>query len=128
MFDYLKNLFEWRSFMPKGHCYLWEPEILWTHVISDSLIFSAYVAIPIALITLIRRRRDIAFNWVFVLFGVFILACGTGHLMSLVTVWLPAYRVDGLIKAVTALASVGTAIVLWPLIPATGGRERQAGG
>jgi two-component system NtrC family sensor kinase len=112
MFEYVRDLFDWQGFMPHGHCYLWEPAVLWTHVISDAFIFIAYLAIPVALITLIHRRRDIAFNWMFVLFGIFIVACSINHLMNIVTVWLPAYRLDGMLKAVTGLASIGTALTL----------------
>ena len=38
----------------------------------------------------------------------FILACGTTHLMGAVTVWHPIYRLEGVIKAITAVASVAT--------------------
>jgi PAS domain S-box-containing protein len=117
MINYILDLLNWEGFMPHGHCYLWQPAVLWTHVISDALIFSAYLSIPITLGVLIRRRKDIAFSWVFVLFGVFIVACGINHAMNIVTVWIPAYRLDGMLKLVTAMASVGTALTLWPLVP-----------
>ena len=64
-----------------------------------------------------RRRRDIPFNSIFVAFGVFILACGTTHLLAAVTVWHPIYRLDGVVKAITALASVTTSLMLIPLMP-----------
>ena len=34
------------DFMPHGYCYLWFPEILWLHVLSDGLIALAYFIIP----------------------------------------------------------------------------------
>lgn len=117
MIDFFKNLFSTQTFMPHGHCYLWRPEILWLHVISDAIIAVAYLSIPFALVYLVRKRKDLAFNWVFIMFSIFILACGTTHLVSIWTVWEPVYRLDGLIKAATALASIGTAVALWPLIP-----------
>ncbi|HEX3745732.1 MAG TPA: ATP-binding protein [Bryobacteraceae bacterium] len=103
--------------MPHGMCYLWEPGVLWLNVIADSLIAVAYYAIPFLLFYFVRRRRDFRFNAIFVAFGVFILACGTTHLMGAVTVWHPVYRLDGMIKAVTALASVTTFAMLIPLMP-----------
>jgi PAS domain S-box-containing protein len=98
-------------------CYLWKPDLLALHVISDSLITLAYFSIPFTLMYFVRRRRDLEFNWMFVCFAIFIVACGTTHLMEIVTVWRPEYWVSGTIKAITALASVPTAILLVRLIP-----------
>lgn len=105
------------EFMPHGHCYLWKAELLWVHVISDALIALAYASIPAALIYFVIQRRDLVFNWVFVLFGVFILACGATHVMAIATVWEPAFYLQAGVKVVTAVASVATAIALWPLMP-----------
>lgn len=66
-------------FMPHGMCYLWNAPLVWLNVISDLLIALAYLAIPIALIYFIRRRRDVPFGWMFWCFGVFISACGATH-------------------------------------------------
>src|SRR5262245_18621172 len=103
--------------MPHGFCYLWNPKVVWLHVISDSMITLSYYCIPILLIYFARRRRDLPFGWVFWMFGVFILGCGTTHLMEVWTVWHPSYILSGVIKAVTASVSVATAISLVPLIP-----------
>lgn len=117
MLDFFKNLFSSDSFMPHGHCYLWLPNILWLHVISDSLIAASYFSIPFALVYLLKKRTDLAYKKVFWMFGVFIMACGVTHAMNIWTIWDPLYRLDGVIKAVTAAASLATAIFLWPLIP-----------
>jgi two-component sensor histidine kinase len=37
--------------------------------------------------------------------------------MSIVTLWSPAYGIEGIIKVITALLSIATAGILWPLIP-----------
>ena len=103
--------------MPHGTCYLWNPGVLWLNVISDALICLAYYAIPILLVAFFRQRRDLTFRWVFVAFATFILACGTTHAMGVWTVWHPTYRLDGIIKAITAIASFATAILLVPLLP-----------
>ncbi|HEY8095352.1 MAG TPA: PAS domain S-box protein [Methylobacter sp.] len=105
------------NFMPHGACYLWLPSILWLHVISDTVIVLAYYSIPFALLYFVHKRTDLAYRWVFVLFGVFILLCGTTHLMSIWTIWHPDYWLDGLIKLATALVSIVTALLIWPLIP-----------
>jgi PAS domain S-box-containing protein len=116
MVDFFRNLFS-SDFMPHGFCYLWKPEIVWLHVASDSTISFAYYLIPIALFYFVRKRRDLPFNWMFLMFAVFILGCGTTHLMEVWTLWHGTYRLAGVIKAITAAASMATAFLFIPLIP-----------
>jgi signal transduction histidine kinase len=117
MAEWLEALFVSRGLPPHGYCLLWQPSLIWTHVISDAVIAAAYFSIPLVLATLLARRRDIDFGWVVLLFATFILACGTTHLMSILVLWIPAYGIEGLIKMITAIASLITAIALWPLLP-----------
>jgi PAS domain S-box-containing protein len=116
MAEFLSKLFS-SDFMPHGHCYFWNPEIVWLHATSDGLIALSYYFIPLMLIYFVRKRRDLAFGWMFVMFGIFILGCGTTHLMEVWTLWHGTYRLAGVIKAVTAGASLATAAALVPLIP-----------
>jgi PAS domain S-box-containing protein len=107
-------------FMPHGHCYLWIPQLVWLHVGSDVLIGSSYVAISLTLAYLVHRaRRDIPFHWVFLAFGMFIIACGATHFMEVWTLWTATYWLSGYVKLITAVASVATALVLPPLVPKT---------
>ncbi len=105
------------SFMPHGFCFLWRPDVLWLHVISDAVIALAYFGIPIALIYFIRQRKDMPFQLVFLLFGAFILLCGTTHILSIWVLWQPTYYLEGIVKALTALASIGTLVMLVKLMP-----------
>jgi PAS domain S-box-containing protein len=105
------------DFMPHGYCYLWNPLVLWLHVVSDGLITLSYYCIPIILIYFIRKNREIPFNRIFWMFGTFILACGTTHLMEIWNVWHGSYLLAGIIKAVTATVSVITAAMLIRLVP-----------
>ena len=116
--EYLNRLFSNEGFMPHGHCYLWTPELLWLNVISDSVIALAYLSIPVTLIYLVAKREDLPFNWIFAAFGVFILACGASHVLEIWTIWNPAYWLAGFIKALTAVASIVTAVLLIKLVPA----------
>jgi signal transduction histidine kinase len=116
MLDFIRKLFS-NDFMPHGMCYLWDPAILWLNVIADSLIAIAYYAIPFLLFRFAQRRRDISFKGIFVAFGIFILACGTTHVMGAITVWNPVYGVEGLVKLVTAAASIITLAMLLPMLP-----------
>ncbi|MGD0107897.1 MAG: PAS domain S-box protein, partial [Rhodopila sp.] len=66
---------------------------------------------------LLIERRDLAFAWMFWLFALFILACGTTHFMDVWVLWQPDYGVQGLLKAFTALISILTAALLWRIMP-----------
>ena len=104
-------------FSPHGICLLWEPELIWLHVISDALIALAYFSIPFVLVIFVSKRRDLKFGWVYWSFGIFIMACGLTHILSIYTLWVPVYGIEGLVKAATAVASIVTAGMLWPLLP-----------
>jgi hypothetical protein len=117
MFENLFSAQAVKDFIPHGTCLLWRPDLLFLHILSDSLITAAYYSIPAALIYFVIKRRDLEFRWIFVLFGVFITACGTTHLMGIWTIWHPGYVLEGFIKLFTGLVSVATSVLLWPLIP-----------
>src|SRR5580693_6086969 len=114
--DFVKQLFS-SDFMPHGFCYLWNPRIVWLNVLPDGLITLSYYCIPLILIYFIRQNRDLPFNRIFWMFGSFILACGTTHLMEIWNVWHGSYLLAGVIKAATAAISVVTAATLIPLVP-----------
>lgn len=114
MLDYL---FGAASFLPHGFCLLWRPDLVALHVISDVLIGLAYLSIPVAIMAYLRQKPDFEYRWVARLFAAFIMWCGVTHLMGAVMLWWPAYGLEGIIKAITALVSVTTAVLLWPLLP-----------
>lgn len=106
------------AFMPHGQCYLWKPELLTLHAISDGLIALAYYSIPIIILHFVRKRRDIPFPAIFLMFGAFIVACGTTHLIEVWTIWQPHYWLSGIVKAVTAIISLVTTVALVRIVPA----------
>ncbi|MDZ8224284.1 ATP-binding protein [Nostoc sp. ChiVER01] len=109
--------FHSNGFVAHGHCYLWKTGLVWLHIISDATIALAYYSIPFLLIYFISKRKDVPFNGVFMLFGAFIIACGTGHLMDIWTLWHPDYWIAGGLKALTAIISIYTAFALFHLMP-----------
>jgi hypothetical protein len=117
MLELLQKIFTDSLFIPHGHCYLWKTGLVWLHIISDSLIALAYFSIPIALVYFVRKREDLPFKSILLLFGAFIIFCGTTHIMEIWTLWHPTYWLSGFIKALTALISVYTAFTLVPIIP-----------
>lgn len=106
------------DFLPHLYCYLGKPGLVWTHVGTDSLIALAYFTISGTLVYLVHKGgRDIPFPWMFLAFGLFIVACGATHLMEVITVWSPVYILSASVKVVTALASVATAVLLPFTVP-----------
>ncbi|WP_413168214.1 ATP-binding protein [Capilliphycus salinus ALCB114379] len=117
MWQILETIFSPKQYMPHGSCYLWQTPLIGLHVISDLLIAIAYFSIPAMLIYFIHQRRDVPFNKVFILFSLFIISCGVGHLLDIWTLWHPAYWLAGLERAFTALISCYTALELMVLLP-----------
>ncbi len=108
----------WSSqYAPHGYCLLWRPDLILTHLVSDILIALAYFSIPFMLIRFVRRRKDIEFGAMFWLFAIFILACGMTHVIAAWNLWHGNYGLEGVVKAITAAASVPTAILLWKILP-----------
>jgi hypothetical protein len=114
---FFERLFDTSDFPARWSCGQWSQELGWLHIASDLLIFLAYFAIPASLAVLAIRRRDFPFSAILFLFTAFILACGTTHLIEAVIFWEPVYRLSGLAKAITAIISVTTAIVLIRALP-----------
>jgi signal transduction histidine kinase len=117
MGEFLRRLFD-SDFMPHGHCYYWQADIVWLHLVSDVVITLAYYSIPVSLGYFVARKRDVPFPGLFVMFGLFILGCGTTHAMEVWTLWHGTYRLAGVVKALTAALSIGTALVLVRVTPA----------
>jgi PAS domain S-box-containing protein len=117
MMPFLSQIFTEPGLAPHGFCLLWQPALIWLHVASDTVIGLSYYAIPLALAYFVWNREDLVFGWIFWMFAAFILACGTTHFFEVWTLWHPDYALQGLLKAVTAAASLSTAVLLWPLVP-----------
>jgi PAS domain S-box-containing protein len=115
--ELIQTFFSSGGFIPHGHCYLWKPGLVWLHLLADLFTAIAYYCIPIAIVYFTKKREDLPFKGIFLLFSLFIILCGTTHLMDVLTLWYPIYWVSGVIKALTALVSVITVLQLLPLIP-----------
>lgn len=105
------------GFMPHGHCYLWRSDLVWLHAGSDVLIATAYFSIPTIILYFVRRRHDVPFKGIFLMFGAFIVACGVTHAMTALTIWQPVYWASGGVKAFTAAISLASAAALVRVVP-----------
>jgi PAS domain S-box-containing protein len=111
------ELFSPDGFMPHGHCFLWNPGLVWLHVISDLLITLAYITISVVLVHFVRKRKDVPLRPIFLWFGLFIVSCGGTHLVEAWNVYHAAYWLAGMGKAFTALVSLASAFALVRVLP-----------
>ena len=117
MLDIFAGLFDTTGFPARWNCGDWSNELGWLHIYSDLAIWAAYTAIPCVLAFFILRRKDAPFPRILWLFVAFIFACGTTHLISAIIFWQPVYRLDGVVKFLTAVVSWGTVVALVQITP-----------
>ena len=118
MMDWILNLLGTDGFPPRWRCGDgWTPFLGWLHILSDTAIWAAYTAIPLAMWYFARKRKDIKFPRVFWLYVAFILSCGLGHLIEAGIFYWPVYRLSGLSKLITAIVSIATVIALIRVLP-----------
>jgi signal transduction histidine kinase/ActR/RegA family two-component response regulator len=107
------------EFAPHGDSYRWTPLILWVSVLSDLIIAISFISLPGILMYFARNREGLPLRWIFVVFGVFIVALAGGHAFQVWNTWHGAYGAEAIVKAITAIAAFGTATALWPLLRRT---------
>lgn len=112
-------LFDMSPYSPRWLCGRWTAEMGWTHIVSDFFIFFAYIGIPVSLLYYQNKIKALEINYLFYLFAAFIFLCGSTHLIEVIIFWKPIYNFAGLIKALTAIVSVATLIVITTKLPMT---------
>jgi signal transduction histidine kinase len=101
--------------MPHAVCWKADPRLIWTMVVTNAITFLSYSGICLTLLTMVRRtRRAIARDWAWfaVGFALFIVACGSTHLMEVVTTWVPWFWLDAWANIITAGLSAYVAVML----------------
>jgi len=101
--------------MPHAVCWKADPQLIWTMVVTNGITFLSYLTICLTLLSLVRRtRKIIQRDWAYFVvgFALFIVACGTTHLMEIVTTWTPLFWIDAAANIVTAILSAYVAIML----------------
>jgi signal transduction histidine kinase len=109
--------------MPHAVCWRADPHLIWTMVVANSITAFSYLTICLTLLYLVRRtRRVLVRDWVYfaVGFALFIVACGSTHLMEIVTTWLPFFWLDAAANILTAMLSAWVAIALIGRVRALG--------
>lgn len=112
----LQTLSIFDDMTPHGYCLLWDPVLIWSHLLSDIAIAVAYLSIPAALAIIARRRPDLNPNGILYFFAAFIILCAVTHLFGLVTLWVPVYSMEAVAKVMTAVVSMATAVLVWQML------------
>ena len=103
------------ALMPHAVCWAAAPRLIWTMVATNAITFLSYLSICLTLLFLVRRTgRVIARDWTYFLvgFALFIVACGSTHLLEVITTWTPIFWVDAWTNIITAILSAYVAIML----------------
>ncbi|MGM9507659.1 sensor histidine kinase [Larkinella sp. GY13] len=112
VFDFFQRLADTSDWPPRWYCGTWTDFHGWLYILSDLTIWLAYMAIPLILVRFIFIKKGVPLAGVFWLFGAFILFCGLTHLIDAAMFWIPAYRINALIRFLTAVVSVATVVAL----------------
>src|ERR1700730_14629398 len=101
------------TLIPHGACLLWRPGLIWLNAISDAMIAVAFFTTAFVLGFYVwRRRREVMFRSVFWALVIFAAICGVTRLESILTLWVPAYGIEAVTKAVLALIGGGVTVVM----------------
>src|SRR5450631_3025951 len=104
--------------IPHGACLLWKPELIWLNATSDAMVAGAFFTTAFVLGSFVwRRRRDVMFRGVFWSLAIFAAVCGVTRLLSIFTLWVPAYDIEGLAKGFLALISVALTAAMLLMLP-----------
>lgn len=93
------------------------PLLMMVMALANGLIAISYASIPVFLVAFTRKRKDLPFSWAIVLFGAFILVCGTTHFVHIVGLWRNVDWYQATIDSICAVISLATAVIVWPLLP-----------
>lgn len=118
LIDFFKDLFTTELWPARWNCGYWSPFHGWMYIISDLVIWFAYFAIPVIILTYIYRKKyELKYTKTYILFASFILLCGSTHLLDASMFWTPVYRFNGLVRAITAITSIATVYHLLRILP-----------
>jgi two-component system, chemotaxis family, sensor kinase Cph1 len=117
--EFFAGLFDTDRWPPRWHCGFWSDFHGWLYIISDLFIWLAYFLIPVIIVNYFIKKKDtIKFRPIYLLFAAFILLCGMTHFLDATMFWIPMYRLNALIRFITAIISMLTAFFLVKTLPA----------
>ena len=103
---------------PHGACLLWKPDLIWLNAISDAMVAIAFFTTAFVLGFYVwRRRRDVMFRSVFWALAIFTAVCGVTRLLSILTLWVPAYGIEAVVKGILAPISLADTAAMLLMLP-----------
>ncbi|HEX8549783.1 MAG TPA: ATP-binding protein, partial [Cytophagaceae bacterium] len=116
MIEFFKNILR-EDFMPHGHCYLWDPALVWVNALANGAMALSYLIIPITVLYIIKNRKEVKFTTLVVFFALTILGSCVNHGLDVLNIWVPYYRLDAVFRTITAISALGTAFMLIRIAP-----------
>ena len=118
LFNFFKGLFDTNLWPARWVCGQWTTFHGWLYIISDLIIWLSYFLIPVIIIDYFTKRRTtLKFQKGYFLFAAFILLCGLTHFFDALMFWIPVYRLNALIRFITAIISMSTVLYLIKILP-----------
>ncbi len=117
MNDSLADFFSSTDYLPHAASYNSNPLLMWTQVISSTVIGLSFIAIAITLTVLRVRAVSMPFRRTTFAFGAFIVCCALSHFALVFVTFTPFHGIDALLRVLTAFASLGTVFLLPRLVP-----------
>lgn len=86
---------------------------------SDLITALCFSVIPVVMVFIWRKRRDLPFTGIFLMFGLFILCSGTTHFIAVWNFWDPTRALIAMtvFKFITAVVSFITGLMVIHSIP-----------
>ncbi|MFZ6052264.1 sensor histidine kinase [Halocola ammonii] len=106
VWEFFENFFTTSLWPKRWACGIWTDFHGWLYIFSSVAIWLAYFSIPVLLYRMMMKRKsDLPFTKVFLLFILFIFACGTTHFLDAFMFYVPVYRVSAVVLLITAIVS-----------------------
>ena len=116
--EFFKGLFATDGWPPRWHCGNWTSFHGWLYILSDLSIWIAYFLIPLIILDYLGKKRyGVKFQGAYLLFAAFILLCGITHFLDAMMFWIPMYRLNALVRFITAVISMLTVYYLFKILP-----------
>lgn len=105
------------GYIPLGLCFRWNVPLLVLMVVGNVLLAAAFFAVSAAVVSFMKRSRYKTHHWMFVLFLVSFIICGTAHAIRIWTVWHTTFWLESAFEFLAGVTFLATSALIWPLIP-----------
>lgn len=116
--EFFGGLFDTDMWPPRWRCGYWSDFHGWLYIISDLLIWASYFLIPLIILNYFSKKKNqLKFNKAYIYFAAFIVLCGCTHFIDAIMFWVPMYRLNTIVRFVTAIISLMTVYHLIKILP-----------